>query len=104
MSHSAGTTLAHYRLTERLGEGGIGVVWKAHDEHLDREVAVKVLAPGSCSCACIRGSTACARTRGSHRCYTASDWTRSSPPNRRPARTPAARASGAWAQSPNTMS
>ncbi len=47
MSQSAGTTLAHYRLIEKLGEGGNGVVWKAHDEHLDREVAVKVLAPGS---------------------------------------------------------
>jgi serine/threonine protein kinase/tetratricopeptide (TPR) repeat protein len=47
MPQSAGSTLAHYRLIEKLGEGGIGVVWKAHDEHLDREVAVKVLMPGA---------------------------------------------------------
>ena len=43
---TVGQVLGHYRVLEKIGSGGMGLVFRASDQQLERQVAIKVLSPG----------------------------------------------------------
>jgi eukaryotic-like serine/threonine-protein kinase len=47
MRISIGQKLGRYRIEEEIGAGGMGVVYRAYDEKLERDLAIKILSPGT---------------------------------------------------------
>ena len=64
--HVPGSTIGHYRVTTKLGEGGMGAVYRASNTKLNRDVAIKIL-PGAFAANPERiGATLLVRRRSSH--------------------------------------